>query len=187
MRCATSASSTRYWTRRWDSFGRKLWGTNSVNAYRATPCRQLSNRRRKNRNLCWNYLPGRSDSFLTSAGQLPIGLGWPNSLLGGQNVHGGSFSGAEIQLLLLTNTVTISCDWEVAFHTALGLKPGLDPADVKTIRERQVRKPQCYAALSRLAKTLIREARPCNFKSGNRDCRSRIEPRRARVSLFIHL
>ena len=46
-----------------------------------------------------------------------------NSLLGlFQNVHGGSFTEAEVQVLLLTNAVTNSSSWPVAFHTALGLK-----------------------------------------------------------------
>jgi AhpD family alkylhydroperoxidase len=79
-----------------------------------------------------------------------------NSLLGlFQNVHGGSFTEAEVQVLLLTNAVTNSCSWAVAFHTALGLKQGLDPADVQAIRERQLPKQRRYAALSGLAKTLI--------------------------------
>ena len=79
-----------------------------------------------------------------------------NSLLGiFQNVHGGSFAEAEVQILLLTNAVTNSSSWPVAFHTDLALKQGIDPADVQAIRERQLPKPQRYAALSRLAKTLI--------------------------------
>ena len=79
-----------------------------------------------------------------------------NSLLGlFQNVHGGSFTEAEVQVLLLTNAVTNSCSWAVAFHTALGLKQGLDPADVQAIRERQLPNQRRYAALSGLAKTLI--------------------------------
>jgi AhpD family alkylhydroperoxidase len=72
-----------------------------------------------------------------------------------QKVHSGSFTEAEIQALLLTNAVTNSCSWAVAFHTALALKEGLDPADVQAIRERRLPKDQRYAALSRLAKTLI--------------------------------
>ena len=79
-----------------------------------------------------------------------------NSLLGlFQNVHGGSFTEAEVQVLLLTNAVTNSCSWAVAFHTALGLKQGLDPADVQAIRERQLPNQRRYAALSGLARTLI--------------------------------
>jgi alkylhydroperoxidase family enzyme len=72
-----------------------------------------------------------------------------------QNVHSGSFTEAEVQVLLLTNAVTNSSSWPVAFHTALALKQGLDPADVQAIRERRLPEQQRYAALSRLAKRLI--------------------------------
>jgi AhpD family alkylhydroperoxidase len=79
-----------------------------------------------------------------------------NSLVGlFGNVHGGSFSEAQIQTLLLTNAVTNGCSWAVAFHTALALKEGLDPADVKAIRERRLPNDSQHAALSLLAKTLI--------------------------------
>jgi len=79
-----------------------------------------------------------------------------NSLVGlFQNVHGGSFTEAQIQALLLTNAVTNACTWAVAFHTALGLKAGLEPADVQAIRERRLPKDGKLAALSVLAKTLI--------------------------------
>jgi alkylhydroperoxidase family enzyme len=79
-----------------------------------------------------------------------------NSLVGlFQKVHGGSFTEAEIQTLLLTNAVTNACSLAVAFHTALGLKAGLDPADVEAIRKRQLPPNQRYAALSRLTRTLI--------------------------------
>lgn len=79
-----------------------------------------------------------------------------NSLVGlFGNVHGGSFSEAQIQTLLLTNAVTNACTWAVAFHTALALKEGLDPADVEAIRARRLPKDKKHAALSLLAKTLI--------------------------------
>ena len=55
-------------------------------------------------------------------------------------VHGGSFTEAQIQMLLLTNAVTNACSWAVAFHTGLALKEGLDRADVEAIRERRVPK-----------------------------------------------
>jgi AhpD family alkylhydroperoxidase len=74
-----------------------------------------------------------------------------------QAVHSGSFTEAEIQTLLLTNAVTNSCHWAVAFHTALALKEGLDPADVQAIRERRLPQHPRYAALSRLAKALIEQ------------------------------
>jgi len=72
-----------------------------------------------------------------------------------QKVHGGSFSEEQIQTLLLTNAVTNACTWAVAFHTALALKEGVDPADVKAIRERQSPRNPKNAALSTLARTLI--------------------------------
>jgi alkylhydroperoxidase family enzyme len=70
-------------------------------------------------------------------------------------VHGGSFTEAQVQTLLLTNAVTNGASWAVAFHTALALKEGLDPADVQAIRERRVPKDATSAALSTFAKTLI--------------------------------
>ena len=49
-----------------------------------------------------------------------------NSLVGlFGRVHGGSFTEAQIQTLLLTNAVTNACAWAVAFHTALALNEGL--------------------------------------------------------------
>jgi AhpD family alkylhydroperoxidase len=72
-----------------------------------------------------------------------------------ENVHAGSFTEAQIQTLLLTNAVTNACPWAVAFHTALALKQGLDPADVQAIRERRVPTDVKHAALSTLAKRLI--------------------------------
>jgi AhpD family alkylhydroperoxidase len=71
------------------------------------------------------------------------------------NVHGGSFTEPQVQTVLLTDAVTNACAWAVAFHTALGLKAGLDPADVEAIRERRLPKDRKHAALSLLAKTLI--------------------------------
>src|ERR1700727_1255492 len=79
-----------------------------------------------------------------------------NSLVGlFGRVHGGSFTEAQIQTLLLTNAVTNACAWAVAFHTALALKQGLTPSDVDAIREGRAPKDRQHAALSVLAKTLI--------------------------------
>ena len=72
-----------------------------------------------------------------------------------QKVHGGSFSEEQIQVLLLTNAVTNSCAWAVAFHTALALKEGVEPADVQAIRERDTPRSPKAAALSTLARILI--------------------------------
>jgi len=70
-------------------------------------------------------------------------------------VHGGSFTEAQIQTLLLTNAVTNACAWAVAFHTALALKEGLAPADVDAIRAGRSPNDSKLGALSTLARTLI--------------------------------
>jgi AhpD family alkylhydroperoxidase len=72
-----------------------------------------------------------------------------------QKVHSGSFSEQQIQILLLTNAVTNACTWAVAFHTGLALKAGVDPVEVKAIRECQPPRDPKDAALSALARTLI--------------------------------
>lgn len=74
-------------------------------------------------------------------------------LFGG--VHRGTFTEAEIQTLLLTNAVTNSSAWAVAFHSYLALKAGLDPADVDAIRERRALRDPRQAALSHYARGLI--------------------------------
>lgn len=81
-----------------------------------------------------------------------------NSLVGlFGRVHGGSFTEAQIQALLLTNAVTNACTWAVAFHTALALKEGLDPADVDAIRAGRSPEDTKLGALSTLARTLIEQ------------------------------
>ena len=79
-----------------------------------------------------------------------------NSLVGlFGNVHGGSFTEAQVQTVLLTDAVTNACTWAVAFHTALALKEGVNPKDVQAIRERRSPKDAKLSALSALAKTMI--------------------------------
>jgi alkylhydroperoxidase family enzyme len=70
-------------------------------------------------------------------------------------VHGSSFTEAQVQTLLLTDAVTNRAAWAVAFHTALALKEGLEPADVNAIREGREPKDPKLAPLSILARTLI--------------------------------
>jgi alkylhydroperoxidase family enzyme len=81
-----------------------------------------------------------------------------NSLVGlFKNVHGGSFSEAQVQVLLLTNAVTNGSTWPVAFHTFLALKEGVDKSDVQAIRDGYLPKDGKLAALSALAKNLIQK------------------------------
>ena len=70
-------------------------------------------------------------------------------------VHGGSFTEQQIQTVLLTDAVTNASAWAVALHTALGLKAGLNAADVEAIRAGRLPSDKKLAALSTLARTLI--------------------------------
>ena len=85
-----------------------------------------------------------------------------------QNVHGGSFTEAEVQVLLLTNAVTNSSSWPVAFHTALGLKQGIDPADIQAIRERQLPKQKALCRPFRIGQEADRKAGPVDRRRSNR-------------------
>jgi alkylhydroperoxidase family enzyme len=79
-----------------------------------------------------------------------------NSLVGlFGKVHGGSFTEAQVQVVLLTDAVTNASAWPAAFHSTLALKEGIDPADVQAIREGRLPKDRKFAALSAVAKTMI--------------------------------
>ena len=77
-----------------------------------------------------------------------------------EGVHSGTFTEAEIQTLLLTNAVTNSCAWAVAFHSYLALKAGLDPADVQAIRERRAPREPRYRGPLGLRPRAHRKAGP---------------------------
>lgn len=70
-------------------------------------------------------------------------------------VHAGTFSDADLQVLLLTNAVTNGAEWAVAFHSGLALHFGIDPADVEAIRGGRLPRPARQAALSTLNRRLI--------------------------------
>ena len=97
----------------------------------------------------FGMIPNIAGAMATS----PILINSLVSLFG--NVHGGSFTEAQIQIVLLTDAVTNASTWAVAFHTALALKAGIDPADVVAIRDGRPAKDVQLAALSTLAKTMI--------------------------------
>jgi alkylhydroperoxidase family enzyme len=79
-----------------------------------------------------------------------------NSLVGlfGQ-VHSPGLSEAENQIVLLTDAVTNSSTYAVAFHTALALQQGIGSEETTAIRERRFPTDKRFAALSNLAKMLI--------------------------------
>jgi AhpD family alkylhydroperoxidase len=72
-----------------------------------------------------------------------------------QQVHSGTFTEPEIQVVLLTNAVTNACAWAVAFHTMLALQQGVTPDDVAAIRDGGTPTGARLGALSRLARRLI--------------------------------
>ena len=79
-----------------------------------------------------------------------------NSLVGlfGQ-VHSPGLTEAENQIVLLTDAVTNSSTYAVAFHTALALQQGISSEETTAIRERRLPTDKRFAALSALAKSLI--------------------------------
>jgi alkylhydroperoxidase family enzyme len=72
-----------------------------------------------------------------------------------QRVHTSSLTEPQIQTVLLTNAIANASEWPVAFHTALALKEGVQPADVDAIRHSVLPDDAGLAALSALARTLI--------------------------------
>lgn len=70
-------------------------------------------------------------------------------------VHGGSFTEAQVQIVLLTDAVTNASPWAVAFHSTLALAEGIDAADVQAIRGGRAPADGKSAALWAVAKTMI--------------------------------
>ncbi len=70
-------------------------------------------------------------------------------------VHGGSFSEPQIQVVLLTDAVANRASWAVAFHSFLALQAGLAHEDVEAIRSGRAPAEAKLGALSTLARTLI--------------------------------
>ena len=97
----------------------------------------------------FGFVPNIAGAMATS----PVLIGGLVDLFG--RVHRGSFTETQIQVLLLTNAVTNSAEWAVAFHSALALRQGVSPADVEAIRSGSLPGEPSLAALSRLAKALI--------------------------------
>ncbi len=71
------------------------------------------------------------------------------------NFHGGSFDGAQKQVLLLSNAVANGSPWAVAFHSTLALKEGVDPEDVRAIRDKKLPADGKLAALSGFTRALV--------------------------------
>lgn len=69
--------------------------------------------------------------------------------------HGGTFTGAEKQVLLLSNAVNFKCVWTAAFHSTVALKEGVPASDVAAIREGRAPTDRKYAGLAGLSRALI--------------------------------
>jgi alkylhydroperoxidase family enzyme len=79
-----------------------------------------------------------------------------NALVGVfQQVHSSSLTEPEIQVVLLTDAVTNSSRYAVAFHTALAVQQGVSPEETNAIRDGRMPADRRFAALSTLAKKLI--------------------------------
>ena len=72
-----------------------------------------------------------------------------------QQVHSSSLTEPEIQIVLLTDAVTNSSQYAVAFHTALAHQQGVSSEETDAVRAHLVPKDRRFGALSTLAKTLI--------------------------------
>jgi AhpD family alkylhydroperoxidase len=70
-------------------------------------------------------------------------------------VHSGSLTEAEIQVVLLTDAVVNRCHYAVAFHSALAGNNGVSKEAVAAIRARSAPEEPRFAALSALATALI--------------------------------
>lgn len=74
-----------------------------------------------------------------------------------RQVHSGTFTEAEIQVILLTNARTNRSAWPIAFHSALALRAGVTGATVQAVREQRLPEDLKLAALSTLARALIEQ------------------------------
>jgi hypothetical protein len=92
-----------------------------------------------------------------------------NSLVGlFGKVHGGSFTEAQVQIVLLTDAVTNASRLGRRISYGAGAQGRHHPADVQVIREGRLPKDSKFAALSALAKTMIEKRRRLNDEDVDR-------------------
>src|ERR1700737_895248 len=98
-----------------------------------------------------------------------------NSLLGlFQNVHGGSFTEAEVQVLLLTNAVTNSSPWAVAFSHCAGAEGRLRSCRCSSHPRAAATETSPIRCPFQIGKDVDRESRPGDRWRSNVFRRSRI-------------
>ncbi len=71
------------------------------------------------------------------------------------NFIGGSFTGGQRQVILLTSAVTNQCAWAVAFHSTAALGEGVPATDIEAIRGGSLPADPKTAALSAGVRSLI--------------------------------
>jgi len=71
------------------------------------------------------------------------------------NFIGGTFTGSQRQVILLTSAVTNRCAWAVAFHSTAALGEGVPAADIAEIRSGRLPADAKLAALSALSRALL--------------------------------
>lgn len=70
------------------------------------------------------------------------------------NFAGGTFSGAERQVILLASAVANRCAWAVAFHTTAALREGVAEVELEAIRSGGVPSERRHAALVSVVRAL---------------------------------
>ena len=110
----------------------------------------------------FGFLPNIAGAMSTS----PVLIDSLVGLFG--NVHGGSFSELQIQVVLLTNAVTNRATWAVAFHSFLAEQAGVSAQDIEAIRSGRAPQDATLGALSTLAKTLIEKRGRISDDDGER-------------------
>ena len=68
---------------------------------------------------------------------------------------GGTFTGAQRQVILLTSALVNRCAWAVAFHSTAALREGVAPTDLAAIREGRAPAEPKTAALVAIARALL--------------------------------
>jgi AhpD family alkylhydroperoxidase len=71
------------------------------------------------------------------------------------NFLGGTFTGGQRQVILLTSATVNQCAWAVAFHSTAALREGVPPAEVEAIRAGKTPADPKTAALVTIVRALL--------------------------------
>jgi AhpD family alkylhydroperoxidase len=96
---------------------------------------------------------GRIPNLAATMAESPTLIGAFVGAIG--NFMGGTFTGAQRQLVLLTSALTNRCAWAVAFHTTGALREGVAAMDIEAIRSGRSPADPKDAALVTIARSLL--------------------------------